>query len=89
MLKRRKFCETIHNAKDDAEILLRKIFCSNEATLYFSRKVNRHNNVRIWRTKHPQVTLEVERDSPKVDEYCAMSEFRVFGPFLEEETNHK
>ena len=45
------------------------------------RKVNRHK-VRIWGTENPKSVIEVARDSPKVNVFCAVSTFKVYGPFF-------
>jgi hypothetical protein len=63
--------------------LLSKIIFSDEATFHLSGKVNRHN-VRIWGSENPHATLEVERDSPKINAFCAVSERSVYGPFISE-----
>ena len=52
--------------------LLTKIIFSDEATFQLSGKVNRYN-VRIWGSEYPHATLEVERDSPKLNVFCAVS----------------
>jgi hypothetical protein len=61
--------------------LLSKIIFSDEATFHLSGKVNRHN-VRIWESENPHVTLEVERDSAKINVFFAVSERTVYGPFI-------
>jgi hypothetical protein len=49
-----------------------KLVFSDEATFHISGKVNRHN-VRIWGTENPHTILEHERDSPKLNVFCAIS----------------
>ena len=61
--------------------LLSKIIFSDGATFHLSGKVNRHN-VRIWGTQNPHVTLEFERNSPKVNVFCAVTERAVYGPYF-------
>ena len=61
--------------------LLAKIIFSDEATFYLSGKVNRYN-VRIWGSENPHATLEVERDSSKLNGFCAVSKQTVYGPFI-------
>ena len=61
--------------------LLAKIIFSDEATFHLSRKVNRYN-VRIRGSENPHDTLEVERDSPKLKVFCAVSKQTVYGPFI-------
>jgi hypothetical protein len=62
-------------------VFANRLTFSDEATFHWSGKVNRHN-VRIWGTETPHVAIEHERDSPKVNVFCAISRTRVFGPFL-------
>ena len=38
--------------------------------------------VRIWGSENPHVTLEVERDSPKLNVFCAVPKQTVYGPFI-------
>jgi hypothetical protein len=54
---------------------------SDEATFEVNGKVNRHN-VRVWGTENPHVTFEHERDSPKVNVFCAIPKEKVYGPFF-------
>jgi hypothetical protein len=62
---RYEFCrEILARIENDNDLPARFIF-SDEATFHINGKVNRHN-VRVWRTENPHVTLEHERDSPKV-----------------------
>jgi hypothetical protein len=68
---------------EDDKFLPRVIF-SDEATFHRSGKVNRHN-VRIWELQIPHTTLEHERDSPKVNVFCAISQTKVCGPFFLDE----
>ena len=53
-----------------------KIIFSDEATFHLSEKVNRHN-VRIWGSENPNATPEVERDSQKLNVFCAASKQTV------------
>ena len=61
--------------------LLAKIIFNDETTFHLSGKVNRYN-VRIWGSENPHATLEVERDSPKPNVFCAESKQAVYGPFI-------
>ncbi|GBN90537.1 hypothetical protein AVEN_54331-1 [Araneus ventricosus] len=54
---------------------------SDEAAFHLSGKVNRHN-VRVWGTELPHVIVEQERDSPKVNVFCAISKIKLYGPFF-------
>jgi hypothetical protein len=69
---------------ENGDNLLSKLIFSDEATFHLSGKVNRHN-VRVWGSENPHATLEVERDSPKINVFCAVSERTVYGPFIFEE----
>jgi hypothetical protein len=50
-------------------------------TFRINGKVNQHN-VRVWETENPHVTLEHERDSPKMKVFGAISKEKVYGPFF-------
>ena len=54
---------------------------SDEATFHTNDKVNRQN-VRIWGKENPYATIEHERDSAKVNVFCAISKNHVQGPFF-------
>ena len=58
-----------------------KLIFSDEATFHLSGKVNRHN-VRLWGTENPRAIVALERDSPKVNVFCAMSQTKLYGPFF-------
>jgi hypothetical protein len=60
------------------EGLSKRIIFSDEATFHLSRKANRHN-IRIWGSEKPVAVVEMERDSPKVNVFCAVSRRRLFG----------
>ena len=78
--KRDEFCDrTLQNMEDDT--FLPRLIFSDEATFHLSGKVNRHN-VRIWELQNPEEALEHERDSLKVNVFCALSQTRVYGPFF-------
>jgi hypothetical protein len=53
----------------------------DEATFHVSGAVNRRN-VRIWGSENPHVYVEYQRDSPKVNVFCAISSQKVYGPFF-------
>ena len=61
--------------------LLAEIIFSDEATSHLRGKVNRYN-VRIWGSENLHANLEVERDSPKLNVFCAVSKQSVYGPFI-------
>ncbi|GBN99927.1 hypothetical protein AVEN_41972-1 [Araneus ventricosus] len=64
---------------------LRKWFFSDESTFHASGKVNKHN-CRIWGSENPRNYRELERNSPKVNVWCALSHTEVIGPFFFAET---
>jgi hypothetical protein len=64
---------------EDDKFLQHVIF-SDKVTFHLSDNVKRHN-VRIWGLQNPHTTLEHERDSPKVNVFCTISQTKVYGPF--------
>ena len=58
-----------------------RIVCSDEATFHTNGKVYRHD-VRVWGKENPHATIEHERDSPKVNVFCATSKNYVHGRFF-------
>jgi len=60
---------------------LEKVQFSNEATFQVSGAVNRRS-VRIWGSENPHAYVEHQRDSPKVNVFCAISSQKVYGPFF-------
>jgi hypothetical protein len=58
---------------------LRNVVFSDEATFHLAGKVNRHSRIRG--SEHPHSFREHERDSPKINVWCALSYNRVIGPF--------
>jgi hypothetical protein len=40
------------------------------------------HNVRIWGTEQPHAQIEHQRDSPKINVFCAVSREKVHGPFF-------
>ena len=62
-----------------------RLVFSKEATFNLTGKVNKHNT-RVWETELPHSTLELGRDSPKVNVFCTISKKRVYGPFFFEGT---
>jgi hypothetical protein len=65
----------------DDDTFLPRLNFSDEATSRLSVKVNRHN-VRLWGLQNPQKALEQERGSPIVNVFCALSQTKVYGPFI-------
>jgi len=69
----------LQNTED--ETFLQRLIFSDEATFHLSGKVNGYN-VHIWGLQNPQEALEHERDSPKVNAFCAFSQTKVHGLFF-------
>ena len=51
---------------------LNKIVVSDEATFHVSGRVHKHN-VRIWAKENPHSYVEHQRNSPKVNVWCALA----------------
>lgn len=47
-----------------------RLILADESTFHI--KVNKHN-VRIWGIEKPRASIEYERDSPKLNVFCAVS----------------
>ena len=77
---RRDFCIAMQEKLEDDGFDDRLVF-SDEATFHVNGKVNKHNT-RIWGTENPHEILEYQRDSPKVNVFCAVSKKAVYGPFF-------
>ncbi|PNF34548.1 hypothetical protein B7P43_G10738 [Cryptotermes secundus] len=73
------FCEEMQLKMEENRFVGRLI--SDEATFHISGKVNRHN-VRIWGIEQPHAQVEHQRDSPKVNIFCAVSRDKVHGQFF-------
>jgi hypothetical protein len=74
-VKRREFCEEMQLKMEEDGFVERLIF-SDEATFHIS------GNVCIWGTEQPHAQIEHQRDSPKVNVFCAVSREKVHGPFF-------
>jgi hypothetical protein len=79
--KRYDFSVDILNQTDKDEQFLHRVMFSDEATFRVSGHVHQ-NNVRIWANELPHEFVEHERDSPKVNLWCALSRDRVIGPYF-------
>lgn len=82
-VKRFEFCSDLQELQEEDGFYERLIF-GDESTFHISGKVNRHN-VRIWGTENPRESVEHERDSPKLNVFCAVSKKKVYGPFFFQE----
>jgi len=60
---------------------LEKVQFSDEETFHVSGAVKRRS-VRICGSENPHAYVEHQRDSPKVNEFCAISSQKVYGPFF-------
>lgn len=78
--KRLNFCISMQQAMENEEFANCLVF-SDEATFHLNGKVNRHN-VRIWSMENPCIIVEHERNSPKLNVFCAVSKTKVYGPFF-------
>ena len=70
----------LEQISEDTNFLTQVCF-SDEATFLVSGKLNTHN-VRIWGSEHPNVTKELQQDSPKVNVWCGIMVNQIIGPFL-------
>ncbi|KAJ4449173.1 hypothetical protein ANN_00569 [Periplaneta americana] len=76
----RQITQLQQKAADDDDFFSRLIF-SDEATFHTSEKINKHN-YRVWGTQKPYRIIEHERDLPKVNVFCALSQRKLYGPFF-------
>jgi len=84
--RRLDFCLQLQDLTISDDNFLEKVQFSDEATFHVRGAVNRRN-VRIWGSENPHVYVEHQRDSPKVNVFCAISSQKVYGPsFFAEET---
>jgi hypothetical protein len=72
--------DMLERIENDQNFLKNVVF-SDEATFHISGKVNRHN-CRIWGSENPHVIREHQRDSEKVNVWCALYHNTVIGPFF-------
>ncbi|GBM60386.1 hypothetical protein AVEN_156947-1 [Araneus ventricosus] len=78
--KRMNYATFMQESIEDETMADRLIF-SDESTFHISGKVNRYNN-RIWGTEKPSTVIEHERDSAKVNVFCAISSRKLYDPFF-------
>ena len=79
--KQLAFCEDLLSRMETDQGLPERVIFSDEVTFFLSGKVNRHNT-RIWGSQNLHALIEMERDSPKVNVFCAIFRRCVFGPFF-------
>lgn len=74
--KRMNYATFMQESMEDETMADRLIF-SDESTFHISGKVNRYNS-RIWGTEKPSTVIEHERDSAKVNVFCAISSRKLY-----------
>jgi len=79
--RRLDFCLHLQDLMSSDDHFLEKAQISDEATFHVSGAVNRHR-FRIWGYENPHAYVEHQRDSPKVNVFCAISSQNVCGPFF-------
>jgi hypothetical protein len=79
--RRVDFCLHLQDLMSSDDHFLEKVQFSVEVTFHVSIAVNRRN-VRIWESENPRAHVEHQRDSPKVNVFCAFSSQKVYGPFF-------
>jgi hypothetical protein len=77
-------CVEMQADTEDEDFVGRLVF-TVEATFHVNGKVSRHN-LRIWGTENPHSTIEHVQDSPKMNVFCAISQMKIYGPFIMEGT---
>lgn len=78
--KRESFCSDMLQKMQNENFSKNLIF-SDESTFHLTGKVNTHN-VRIWGTENPNAIIEIQRDSAKINVFCAISRQKVYGPYF-------
>jgi len=66
------FCVQLQDLMSFGDHFLEKVQFSHDATFHVSGAVNRRN-VRIWGSENPHTYVQHQRDSPKVNVFCAIS----------------
>jgi hypothetical protein len=79
-LKRQNFCKTLLAEMASDETIAERLVFSDEAAFDTRSKVNRHD-LRVWVSEY-RVTFEHQRNSPKMNVYCAISRSKVYCPFF-------
>ncbi|GBM23579.1 hypothetical protein AVEN_196652-1 [Araneus ventricosus] len=77
--------EMLSRIENEHDFLNRVIF-SDEATFHVNNKVYNHN-CRIWGSEDLHAVQEVERNSPRLNVWCALAHETVIGPFFFAETS--
>ena len=79
--RRLDFCLHLQDLLSSHDHFLEMVQFSDEATFHVSGAINRHN-VRIWGSENPHAYVEHQRDSPKVNIFCAISSQKLYVPFF-------
>ena len=79
--RRKKFAITMLHRVDSDPGFLKRVCFSDESTFHVSGLINRHNS-RIWGSQNPHETYELERDFPKLIEWCGIMHDKIIGPFF-------
>jgi transposase len=81
---RKEFAMDMLDHIDNDNDFLDRVIFSDGSTFHMCGIVNRHN-CRIWGSESPHAVREYERDSPKLNVWCALSRHEVIGPFFFQE----
>ena len=79
------FCQIMLSNIANFDNFLDELTFFDEATFHLSGKMNRHS-CRIWGTEKPDEIWQLERNSPKINVWCALRRSRIIGPFFFQET---
>ena len=83
--KRSEFCDfVLHKEAEEENFFQSWCLVTKPVSHQCSGKVNRHN-VRIRGLEQPHEIMEHQRDSPKVNVFCAVSIEKVYGPYFFDE----
>jgi transposase len=77
---RHQFCVEMQVDMEDEDFVGCLVF-TDEATFHVNGKVTRHN-LRIQGTENPHSTSEHVWDSPKMNVFCAITQMKIYGPFI-------
>jgi hypothetical protein len=75
---RMDFCQQIILNITGSFYILEKLTFSDEATFHISRKFNSNR----WEREKPQDVWQHDRDSPKLNMWCALRKSRIIGPLF-------
>jgi len=79
--RRLDFCLQLQDLTSSDDHFLGKVQFGDKATFHVSGAVYCHN-VRIWGSENPRAYVEHQRDSPKVNVFCAISSQKLYSPFI-------